>query len=336
MFPRVSFIIASYNYARYVGQAIDSLLQQTFKDLEVIVIDDCSSDNSREVLEGYRNDPRVRLVFHEVNKGHIYTRNEGLRLARGEYVAVMDSDDYCHRNDAVERHVAILDEHADVGFVYSAYELVDENSEAFRLFQPWPQDFVRGGLDEFRELVYRNYIPHTGTLVRRSLLDRLGHAYDPVLPHSADWDIWLRLCTIGRVGYLSTPYYAYRIHRASMTVSLHKPHQINGEFVHTVRKAFAALQPDAPQSVRDMHDGAIQRVVLNTTWGDRSHGRTRRAWEGLLSAVSYVPGLLLAPAFYNALGKLSLLTLVGSTRYERLTAAFHGLRRLRPGLAIGR
>ena len=76
MHPRVSFVIASYNYARYVGQTIDSLLAQTFDDLEIIVIDDCSPDNSRQVLQRFANEPRVRLVFHEKNQGNIRTYNE--------------------------------------------------------------------------------------------------------------------------------------------------------------------------------------------------------------------------------------------------------------------
>jgi glycosyltransferase involved in cell wall biosynthesis len=317
--PRVSFIVASYNYARYVTLAIDSLLNQTFKELEVIVIDDCSPDNSREVLERYRDDPRVRLIFHEQNKGHIYTRNEGLELARGEYVAVMDSDDYCYRDDAVAAHVAVLDDNPDVGFVYSAYELVDENSEPYRRFHPWEHDFVRDGLDEFRELIFRNYIPHTGTLVRRAVLDTVGEHYDPSLPHSADWDLWLRLATRSQVGYLATAYYAYRIHRASMTVSRHSPHQINGEFLNTVLKGFAALPASAPSSVRDLRRPAIQQALLNTTWGDRSHGRTRRAWQGLLSAAWRAPFLLTAPKFHSSLVRLTLLTLVGHRRYERLS-----------------
>jgi hypothetical protein len=328
--------VASYNYARFVAQAIDSLLQQTFKNLEVIVIDDYSPDNSREVLERFRDNPRVRLIFHDKNMGHIFTRNEGLQLARGEYVAVMDSDDFCYLPSAVESHLAVLDAHPEVGFVYSAYELVDEAGEAFRVFQPWEHDFVRDGLDEFRKLIYRNYIPHTGTLVRRSFLDQLGEAYDPALPHSADWDIWLRLCTIARVGYLSTPYYAYRIHPASMTVSRHSPHQINGEFVHTVRKAFAALSPEAPASIGGLQNAAIQRVVLNTTWGDRSHGRIARGWQGLLSAVRYAPRVVLTRDFYSSLGKLSVLTLMGHARYERFSRTIRNFKQQGMTLALGR
>jgi hypothetical protein len=168
--------------------------------------------------------------------------------------------------------------------------------------------------------------------VRRSFLDQIGEAYDPVLPHSADWDIWLRLCTRASVGYLATPYYAYRIHRMSMTVSLHNPDQINGEFVHTVEKAFKALSPSAPESIHALHRHALQQVLLNTTWGDRSHGRTARAWQGMLSAAKRAPSLMLAPKFYAALAKLSVLTVIGHARYDRLVSVAHS--RTQRGLSL--
>lgn len=318
MNPRVSFIAANYNYGRYIVEAVDSLLSQTFKDLEVIVIDDASTDNSREILQShYSDEPRVRLVFHERNRGHIFARNEGLELARGEYVAVMDADDFCYRPDAVEAHVAVLDANPDVTFVYSAFQEVNEQSHPFRLLQQWEQDFVREGLDEFRELIKRNYVPHTGTLIRRSFLDPEGN-YDPVLPHSADWDIWLKLSTRGRVGYLSTPYYAYRMHSASLSAR-YSPVQINGEYFYTLQKAFNHLPKDAPAELRGMRRKAGQQALLNATWGERSHGHIRRSWVGLLDAARRSPSLVVAGSFQAALARLVILTLVGHRRYERLT-----------------
>ena len=87
MEPRVTFVVANYNYAGYVGQAIDSLLRQTFPALEVIVIDDCSTDDSRQALTRYEADPRVRVIYHEQNKRNIATYNEGLGLARGSWAS---------------------------------------------------------------------------------------------------------------------------------------------------------------------------------------------------------------------------------------------------------
>src|SRR5215217_711441 len=95
MHPRISFIITCYNYGHFIGQALDSLLNQTCTDLEIIAIDDASSDDSVAVLARYANDPRVRVIAHERNQGHICSYNEGLELARGRYVGILSADDFC-------------------------------------------------------------------------------------------------------------------------------------------------------------------------------------------------------------------------------------------------
>jgi len=319
MSPRVSFVIASYNYARYVGQTIQSLLDQTFSDLEVIVIDDCSPDNSREVLQRFANEPRVRLIFHETNRGNIRTYNEGLALAKGEFIGIVGSDDYALRPDAVARQVAVFDAHPDVGFVYSAHTYVDEHSRPFREFQPWADDYVRPGLVEFRDLAFRNYVPHTGTLVRRRCHDELGD-YDLSLPHAGDWELWLRIATRYSVGYVAEPLYAYRIHGGNMSVARHSPAHANREIKAAIEHGFAALPADAPADLRALRPRAIQHVLMATTWGDRSLGRTRRAWQGLLDAARRAPSLLTTRMFYTAVARTALLSLLGHRRYQRLAS----------------
>src|ERR1700687_816763 len=183
--PRVSYFVPSYNYARVVAQAIDSLLGQTFDDMEVIVIDDASTDDTPAVLSHYAAEPRVRIVRHTINQGHIRTYNEGLALARGEFVGLLSADDVASDMDAVAQQVALFESHPDAGFVYSAFCHIDENGARFSTSQRHDHDYVRGGLDEFAELVLGNYVPSGGTLVRKRCHDELG-GYDPELPHSGD------------------------------------------------------------------------------------------------------------------------------------------------------
>lgn len=315
--PRVSFIIASYNYGRYVGQTVESLLAQTFEDLEVIVLDDCSPDNSRDVLQKFADEPRVRLIFHEKNQGNIRTYNEGLALARGEFVGIVGSDDYALRADAVARQVAVFDANPKVGFVYSAHTYVDENSRPFRVFQPWSDDYVRDGLSEFRDLAFRNYVPHTGTLVRRTCHEELGD-YDLALPHAGDWELWLRVASRYDVGYISEPLYAYRIHGGNMSVARHSPAHANREIKQAIENGFRALPSDAPAHLRALRPSAIKHVLMATTWGDRSLGRTRRAWLGLIDAAQREPSLLATRMYYTAAARTALLTLLGHERYQRL------------------
>src|SRR3954470_12776257 len=89
--PRASFVVPCYNYGRFLAQAVDSLLSQTLDAIEVIVVDDASTDNTGEILQRYAGEPRVRVICHLENKGHIYSYNEGLALARGEFVGLLSA-----------------------------------------------------------------------------------------------------------------------------------------------------------------------------------------------------------------------------------------------------
>jgi glycosyltransferase involved in cell wall biosynthesis len=315
---RVSFVITNYNYGRYVAGAIDSLLAQSMRELEIVVIDDCSTDGSRDILRRYADEPRVRLVMHERNRGHIQSYNEGIGLARGEFIGLFDADDLCIRSDAVARQVAVFDAAPDAGLVYSAHTYIDEDGVTFREFKPWAADYVRDGLVEFGDLAFRNYVSHTGTLIRRGAHERLG-TYDSTLPHSGDWELWLRIATAYQIGYIAEPLYAYRLHGRNMSVAKHSPRRANQQNMLAIERAFDALPAHASPALRRRRPAAIEHVLLATQWGDRGLGRIRRSWVGLLDAAWRAPRLLLRPMFYGAAARTVLLTVVGHARYQRLS-----------------
>lgn len=266
--PRVSYIVASYCHGRYVAQAVDSLLAQTGMAVEVIVVDDASPDDSRRVLAHYAADPHVRLVFHERNQGADRSRNEGLALARGEFVGVMDSDDFCLSPDAARRQVAVFDAHPSVGVVYTAFVTVDEGGGPLDVARRWEADYVRGGREEFARLILECYVLNSGTLVRRRCHEEVG-GYDPSLPYASDWDRWLRLVARCDVGYLAQPLYAWRLHGRNATHATIPPWQTNRENLAAVRNAFRALPPEAPP--------ALRRLALITTLGHPRYKRVAAA-----------------------------------------------------------
>ncbi len=317
--PRVSFVVTNHNYSRYLEHAIGGLLAQTYTSLEIIVVDDCSTDNSREVLQRYADHARVRLVYHEQNQGSIHSYNEGLHLARGEFVGVFDADDYSVSADGVARQVAMFDANPDVGFVYSGFVIVDETNTPFRESKPWSSDHVRSGLDAFADLLFLNTVPHSGTLVRRSCHEVVSY-YDTRLPYAGDWDLWLRLAARFAVGYIAVPLYAYRVHRLNMTNRGKAPGEATRERLQAVHNAFAALPPNAPGSIRALRRAAVRKALLTGTWNDRSFGRTRRSWEALVDATRRAPSLLLTQHFWDAIAHLVLLSAIGHRRYERLAA----------------
>jgi glycosyltransferase involved in cell wall biosynthesis len=317
--PRVSFIVTCYNYSRFVCQAIDSLLNQTFESIEVIVVDDASTDGSWEILQKYAADPRVTLIHHVTNRGHMRSRQEGFDAARGEFVAAFDADDFAVRPDAVARQIAVFDADSAVGFVFAPMTIVDENGVVISAPEVKKQDYIRAGLDEFRGLILDNYVPHSGTLARRSCERQIG-GYDPDLPHAADWDLWLRLSARFKVGFVGESLYAYRIHTTNMHHASYSPHHANSEALRTLEKAFDALPSGAPSSLRDMRQAAYRRVLLKQVWYERHYGRTRRSWIALLDGARRAPGLLMTPRFYWSLVRNLLLTTLGTKRYKALAS----------------
>ncbi len=318
--PRVSFVMSCNSYGRFLGVALDSLLGQTLRDIEVIVIDDASTDETAAVLARYEAaDDRVWSRRHDERRGHIRSNNEGVGLARGEFVGTFDSDDFLLRPDAVAREVAIFDREPRVGLVYTAYLLVDDDGKPFRTFRPWETDYVRSGREEFKHLVRALYVPHSGTLVRRSLHVSTD-IYDPALPYSADWDIWLRLCKLGDVGYISDCLMAYRQHQWQMSQQRFSPRAATDNLVRTLEKAFDGYEPELGFDVIRLRKEATSRALLHQTRMDRSLGRIRRAWSGLGDAVRRSPHLLVAGAFYWDLARLAAVTVFGHTRYVRLVS----------------
>jgi glycosyltransferase involved in cell wall biosynthesis len=302
----VSFIVPCYNYGRFVAQAVDSLLQQTVRDLEVIVVDDASPDDAAAVLERYRDEPRVRTVRHERNRGHIASYNEGLAMARGRYVGILSADDYCLTRDAVARQVEVFERYPRVGLVYTAHAMVypDGTSSTVR---PWPEDRVRPGLEELRDLMWGNYIQHSGTLLRAEVQAALG-PYDPRLPQSGDWDMWLRACLTHDAGYVAEPVYAYRMHQSNMQSKGIAPGRQAEQNLLTLERALAQLPAGAPPAVRRAAGPAMRHALLQTAWFDLHQRRSGRAWQGTAYAVRRSPSVVLGGELWRFLARLVLLT----------------------------
>jgi|SRR5579859_7120728 len=316
MDPRVTLLIPCYNYGRYIPQALGSLLGQTLADLELIVIDDASTDNTPEVLARYSDDPRVRVVRHTTNQRHIASYNEGLAMARGTYIGIVSADDYCLRGDALERQVAIFENNPTVGMVYSAHSMLDPDG-SLTIVAHGDRDAVRPGLDEFRSLLWGNYILHSGTLLRRDVLDALG-PYDAELPQSGDWDFWLRASAISDVGYIAEPLYVYRLHPTNMQSKGISPEQQAMQNVRTLDKAYAALPADAPADILQARSRALQHALLATAWFDLRNARPRRAWQAIRYAIARQPRILADGELWRFVMRLSALTVLGHQLYRRL------------------
>lgn len=217
--PKVSVIVPNYNHARFLRRRIESVLGQTFQDFELILLDDCSTDESRSILLEYADDTRVRIEFNTVNSGSAFKQwNKGVRLARGEYVWIAESDDYADER-LLERLVPLLDAEASLVFAYCRSWRILADGQIVGSYevhldpQRWRSDFWADGREECENYLVRgNTITNTSAvLFRREVYLRVGGA-DESLVLCGDWKLWAAMALTGRIAHLGEPLNYYRLH----------------------------------------------------------------------------------------------------------------------------
>ncbi len=227
--PRISVIIPTYNRAGFVREAIESVLRQTYRDLEVIVVDDGSIDNTKEVVSNYE-DPRVRYIYQE-NQGVSGALNTGIKAAQAEYIAMLASDNVLFK-DALQKCIDFMDPHPEVGFCYGQIFTMDGRGHLLRskkLIGP-KTTYISDGNDEIIRLLLGE--PSIGYfIVRTACFENIG-LFNTTLRMSEDWDMLFRLAKSYSVGLLAEPLGIVREHNQSMTAK-------NG--VEIVKKAHTAV-----------------------------------------------------------------------------------------------
>ena len=219
--PLVSTIVLCYNQARFVVETLESVKAQTYKATQLIIVDDCSADDSVALIDRWLQCNAIQCTFirHHENEGICKSLNEALAVAKGKYIASVASDDVW-LPDKLQRQVEILESQpASVGVLYSDAFQMNEHGhslpsmfiEAHRRLPDMPQGRI---LDA---LLAGNFIPAMTTLIRRSCYDQVGR-YDESLPWE-DWDMWLRIAREYSFAYSPTPSAKYRIHVGSLSHS---------------------------------------------------------------------------------------------------------------------
>lgn len=204
----VTVYITNYNYAQFVRQSIESVLSQTFKDYELIVIDDGSTDNSREIIEEYRGLPNVTVLYQE-NKGLNVTNNIAMRKARGKYLMRLDADDFLEGN-ALEAMVARMESDPETGLVFSNYYYVDESGNVFG--EERRHDFDR------EVSLYDQPAHGACTLIRLDFLREVG-GYDEAFSCQDGYDLWARFVRHYKVRNVGESLFYYRRHTTNLTLN---------------------------------------------------------------------------------------------------------------------
>jgi len=219
--PKVSVCIPVYNGSAYIAESIESVLGQTFEDLSLIVCDNCSTDNTEEIVQGF-HDPRLTYTRNEKNLGLVGNANRCLSLAEGEYVYILHHDDVMLPENLAHK-VRLLDEHPEVGFVHSNIQVIDSNGDIVDLKllpEDSTRDYIEDGMIVFQRYVHQ--LPFVSSifigsvLARRSCYKRLG-GFRPELPYANDNEMWMRLSLFYTVACIGTPLVKLRLHPSSTT-----------------------------------------------------------------------------------------------------------------------
>jgi hypothetical protein len=275
--PRISVIVPAYNQARYLGAAIESALNQTLGDLEVVVVNDGSTDGTEEVVRSC-TDPRMRYV-HQANAGLSAARNTGISQAQGEYLSFLDADDLL----LPEKHsslVAEMEADPHIGLAAGQAIPIDEHGRPTgHIFDvPLPEDLSR--------LVLRNPLHVGSVLVRRDWLKRVGIFDERVRSHE-DWDLWLRLARSGcGMRWVARPVSCYRFHDRQM---IRDGDMMTAASMAVLDKHFG--DPELPPSWRGWKNQAYSNAHLRAAANQYVTARFPSAAQHLLEAVNLNPEL---------------------------------------------
>ena len=202
--PAVSVIVPVYNAAKYLPAALDSIIAQTFQDFEIVAVNDGSTDDSGRILEEYASrDGRIRVEYQR-NSGSGAARNKAILLARGNYVAMHDADDFS-LPARLEKQAAFLDTHADVCAVYCRAVITDENLKGGQTILSQEDDAT------LRKVLPKGNVLQPDFMIRRDALAAVG-GFREAFPCSPDYDITLRILEVGKIFCIPEPLYIYRTH----------------------------------------------------------------------------------------------------------------------------
>jgi len=300
-FPTVSVIIPTYNRAHLVGRAIKSVLDQTYQDFELIVIDDASTDNTEEVVKSF-NDERIKYLKHDENKGGAAARNTGIKVARGEYIAFQDSDDEWF-SQKLEKQMKVFEAASpEVGVVYTGFWRIESNK---KIYIP-SEKVARKEGNIHAELLRGNFVDTPTAVVKKDCFAKVG-IFDERLPRLQDWELFIRI----------SKDYHFKCVDEPLLISYYQPHSISADQSALIRALKLILEKHFEDFKKDKR--VLASFFANS--GDLlcSGGEFRQGRSYLIKAVKAYP---LNIKYLGA----ALASLLGQRVYNRAATSYRKIR----------
>jgi glycosyltransferase involved in cell wall biosynthesis len=215
--PKVSFVVPCYNLAHFLTDCINSIVSQTYQDFEILIMDDCSPDNTPEVAQTF-TDTRIKYIRNVANIGHTNNFNKGISASRGKYVWLISADDFLKTNYVLNRYVTLMESNSNIGYVFCPAIALRKNTDCG--IEKWsyhgPEDRVFEGKKFLQRLLVECCVPAASGMARRECYENIG-LFPTDLLYGEDWYMWSTFAFHYDVGYLSEPMVYYRQHGDSIT-----------------------------------------------------------------------------------------------------------------------
>lgn len=293
---QVSVIIPTYNRANIIGKSIQSVLNQTFNEFELIIVDDGSTDNTKKIVESFK-DYRIVYKFLNENRGVAAARNIGISLSKAEYIAFQDSDDIWHPHK-LEIIVSLIQQFKNIDFIFSCGEIIKESKI---VGITGDQSWVNGALKN--KIIYNlfksNFIPTQGVVIKKDKLIRVG-GFDESFPSASDHELWLRLATICNFYFVNEP--LYEIHFSNECITNNVSKRLNSQ-IRLFHKNKDILKRSVKYKIQYY---IIRQIFISNIFFAAAWDISNRKKMNLVAAIYYGVAIVIFPINLISLIKICL------------------------------
>ncbi len=314
--PKISILIPTYNYARYLPEALDSILGQDWSDFEIIISDDASSDNTAEVVAPYAaRDARIQFQRQTKNLGMVANWNWCLQQARGDYIHYLFADDFFIDSSALSRLAAQLDQHPGVGLAVAARRLADDSSRLGMVAENLEREGIHDGKATIRRclLVSKNLIGEPSVVMFRRALAKRG--FDVGFKQLVDLEMWFHLCDQAALAFVAQPLCAFRQHTEQQTAVNARDEGTRLEMFRLFQAyQHAAGRDESGFTARLNYYAAIYAIIKGLR---RSPQASPEIVNAIIYLYSLIPQFWLPLAFLNYRISKLIITLIRSVQKRR-------------------